>query len=344
MSHFDEMLNQYNFDYPEELIAQEPANPRDNARLLIYNRKKDAVSFSTFKDITEVLPKNSLIIFNETKVIPARLYAKKDTGGMIEIFYLQEENGYIKTMVNGKVTKGQKIFLSEEVYFTVVDIYENYCLMQPSNSIQSMYQILEEFGNTPIPPYIKHSSLSEEDLQKEYQTVFAKNKGSVAAPTAALHFTKELLEKIKTAGHDIAFVTLHVGLGTFAPLTEKNIQEKKLHEEWYEISPQTAEMIQHAKKHNRPIIAVGTTVVRTIESAFQISNNKKLSGTTELFIQEGYQFKIINGLITNFHVPKSSLMMLVSAFVGREKLLSLYKAAIEQKFRLFSFGDGMLII
>ncbi len=338
------ILDQYDYNYPPELIAQQPAHPRDSARLLVYSKKDNAVSYDTFANILKYLPKNSVLVCNQTKVIPARLYVTKENGKTIEMFYIAQEKGLIKVMLNSRVKIGQKVFLTDEIFFTTIKNEENYFFMQPSNSIPSMYQILHKFGNTPIPPYIKHSPLSEKKLRKEYQTIFAKEKGSVAAPTASLHFTKKLLQKIKNAEHDICFVTLHVGLGTFAPVTSENIQKKKLHEEYYTIDAKTAEFLNHAKKQGRPIIAVGTTVVRTLESAVDDSSFiTKLSGTTDLFVQEGFQFRFIDGLITNFHVPRSSLMMLVSAFVGREKLLSLYQKSIEKKFRLFSFGDGMLL-
>lgn len=347
MNFKDEVLAKYNYSFPPELIAQEPASPRDIARLMVYDRKTQKISLDIFSDLPKYLPKNSLIVFNQTKVLPARLFVKKSTGKNVELLFLSEKNKIAKVVANSKLNSGEKLFLNDEEIFEVLGNEKNYFLIQPcgTGSITNVYQVFEKFGKTPIPPYIKNSPLTEEKLKSEYQTIFAKEIGSSAAPTASLHFTQDLLSKIKKAGHEICFITLHVGLGTFSPVTEEHLKEKKLHEEWYEINQETAEKINSYKKQNKPIVVVGTTVVRALESAVdnlgQVTN---LTGETSLFIQEGYKFKIVDCLITNFHVPKSSLMMLVSALVGREKLLELYRLAIEKKFRLFSFGDGMFII
>lgn len=357
---FNELLKQYDYQLPHELIAQEPAEPRDSARLLVCNRQADVISFDTFANLPTYLPKNSLLVFNQTKVLPARLYATRETGGKVEIFYVKTVDDTIEVMSNRLLKIGEILYCSSasreqaspnkptadsrlrsnDIQFTVVRQNEKYFHLRPSFPSREVFSILEKFGVTPIPPYIKESQLSENELRNKYQTVFAKEKGSVAAPTASLHFTEELMQKIKNAGHAICFVTLHVNLGTFAPLTEEHVKEQKLHEEWYEIPKATAEAIQQAKDQGRPIIAVGTTVVRTLESA---AVTGQISGTTDLFISEGYEFRTVNGMITNFHVPKSSLLMLVAALIGREKLFELYQKAIEEKFRFFSFGDGMLI-
>jgi S-adenosylmethionine:tRNA ribosyltransferase-isomerase len=218
-------------------------------------------------------------------------------------------------------------------------------LLKPNFPITQIYDILEKHGTTPIPPYIKNPNLEEQKLREDYQTIFAKHQGSVAAPTASLHFSEKLIEKIKSAGIQIEYVTLHVGLGTFAPLTEDHIKSGNLHEEWYEVSTDTAERLNQAKEQGKIIIPVGTTSTRTLESASDENHKlKKLTGTTTLFIQENYQFKFADSIITNFHVPKSSLLMLVSAFATRKKLLEIYKTAITKNYKLFSFGDGMLIL
>lgn len=347
MNFKDEILARYNYSFPPELIAQEPASPRDSARLMVYDRKTQKISLDIFSNVTKYLPKNSLIVFNQTKVLPARLFVKKSTGKNVELLFLSEKNKITKVVANSKLNSGEKLFLNDEEIFEVLGNEKNYFLIQPcgTGSITNVYQVFEKFGKTPIPPYIKNSPLSEEKLRHEYQAIFAKEIGSSAAPTASLHFTHDLLTRIKNAGHEICFITLHVGLGTFSPVTEEHLKEKKLHEEWYEIDNQTAGIINTYKKQNKPVIAVGTTVVRTLESAASdLGQLTNLNGETSLFIQEGYKFKIVDSLITNFHVPKSSLLMLVSALIGREKLLELYRLAIMEKFRLFSFGDGMFII
>lgn len=339
------LSEQYNYSFPAGLIAQTPAHPRDSARLLVYNQSADAVAMTTFRELPKWLPANAVLIVNNSKVIPARLRAVRDSGGAVEVFYLRHNNQAITALVNRKLTIGEKISLAPDVYFTVQKKAGKYSTLIPSFPMTDIFAVLDRFGTTPIPPYIKHSSLSEARLKEEYQTVFADQPGSVAAPTASLHFTPALLEAIKRAGHDILAVTLHVNLGTFAPLTAGQLASGRLHAEHYAIDPQTAALLNKAKQAGRPMIAVGTTTVRTLESA---SNDRGkleyLNGVTDLFIRPGYSFKFIDNIITNFHVPTSSLLMLVAAFIGREKLLELYATAINAQFRLFSFGDGMMIV
>ncbi len=338
------ILQGYNFSFPRKLIATKPASPRDKARLMIFNRESKAIFNSYFINLPDFLPPRSVIVFNETKVIPAKLMLQKETGGRFNMLYLKTLGPNIEVLANRKLKLNSRVFLDSRNFFTVISQDKNHYFLTPSFRIKNLSKILRKYGQTPIPPYIKNSPLAEIDLKNKYQTIFAKKEGSVAAPTASLHFTRRLFKKLKQSGVLIEFITLHVGLGTFAPLTKKNLEEEKLHEEYFEISPKTARFLNRAKKEGRPIIAVGTTVLRTLETA---ANNKgeleKLSGTTDLFIRSGYKFKFVDGLITNFHVPKSSLIMLVAAFVGREKILELYKKAINKNFRLFSFGDGMLI-
>lgn len=334
------------YSFPDSLIAKSPASPRDSAKLLVFMRATGELFFDTFRNLPKYLPQNAVLVFNETKVIPARLTLQKQTGGKVRVLYLATEGETIKVMADRRLALGSKIYLPKsEIYFSVEKHDEKYHFLRPSIPMTNIGEVFERFGETPIPPYIKHSPLSEQALRTKYQSIFAKHKGSVAAPTASLHFTKRLFSKLKRHGVDTAFVTLHVNLGTFAPLTEEQLKKNRLHEEYFEIAAKAAQKLNTAKKAGRPIIAVGTTVVRTLESAAGPHGQlTKLTGTTDFFIREPYRFKFVDALITNFHVPKSSLLMLVSALTGEAKLLELYQRAITKKFRFFSFGDGMLII
>lgn len=343
-SNFEKILDQYDYDLPESFIAQVPVSPRDSAKLLIYNKETQKTSIDTFKNLVRFLPKNSVLVFNQTKVIPARLTLSKPTGGKVSILFIAQEGKNIRVLANKKLEKDLTLKLNNTISFTVLEKQDNEYILTPSFPVSNLFKILDQFGETPIPPYIKHTTLSEKNLRQEYQTVFAKEKGSVAAPTASLHFTNKLMEKIKKSGHPIYFVTLHVNLGTFAKLTEEHVKAKKLHEEYYEIDKKISDNLNKAKAENKTIIAVGTTVVRTLESAVNSQGQlEHLSGTTDLFITEGFKLKFVDHIITNFHVPKSSLLMLVSAFIPRDILFKLYKTARKNNFRFFSFGDGMLI-
>lgn len=346
MMNLEALLKKYDYEFPEELIARKPASPRDSARLLIYDRASKKTKYGTFSDLPEYLPENSVLVFNRTKVLPARLILEKPTGGKVRVIYLETvAGGLIRVMADRMIGIGSILKLAPRLTFIAVRQEEKFYYLKPSFPAARLYGVLEKYGITPIPPYIKNSPLKEKELREKYQTIFAKDRGSVAAPTASLHFSARLMERLKKSGVKIRFVTLHVGLGTFAPLAEENIRSGKLHGEYYEISRKDAEFLNKAKRNGSRIIAVGTTVARTLESAADDSGIlKKLSGYTDIFIREGCVFKFTGSLITNFHVPKSSLMMLVSVFVGRENLLSLYREAIKRKFRLFSFGDGMLIL
>ncbi len=340
----ERLLAQYDYSFPEQLIAQQPASPRDSARLLAYNRRTKRTQFSTFADLPSFLPKNTVLVFNDTKVIPARFTVTKPTGGKAKLLYLATEGKELRVMADRKLTIGSRLTLAPKLSFAVSRQKEKYYYLLPSFPLERLYSILDRYGTTPIPPYIKHATLSEKKLRTSYQTVFAQAKGSVAAPTASLHFTQRLLTDLKKRGIRIVFVTLHVNIGTFAPLTEEHLATERLHEEYYEIAPKTAAIISAAKKAGDPVIAVGTTSARTLESAADRSGSIIAgSGTTDLFIRPPHTFRCISGLITNFHVPRSSLMMLVSAFIGRKTLLNLYRSAIRKRFRLFSFGDGMLL-
>jgi S-adenosylmethionine:tRNA ribosyltransferase-isomerase len=340
---FEQYLNQYDYNFPEELIAQAPSSPRDSAKLLVYDKIHHEISHDTFLHLDTYIPENAVLVFNQTKVVPARLTLKKPTGGKAIVLYIETVGSLIKVISDRKLEVGTTLTYDKHS-FKITKQVERFYFLKPSFPIKNLFTFLENYGDTPIPPYIKHSPLSKTELKEKYQTVFAKQRGSVAAPTASLHFSKRLLAKLKKRSITIAYVTLHVNLGTFATLTEEQLKAEKLHSEWYEIDAKTKSILEKAKKQYRPIIAVGTTVVRTLESA---ANTKGLlskpSGSTSLFIKPGYTFKFVDQVITNFHVPKSSLMMLVSAFIGREQLLSLYKIAIAKKYKLFSFGDGMYL-
>ena len=344
MEKFEEVLKKYDYDLPKGLIAKKLSSPRDMAKLLVYKKAEDELFFDKFINIAKYLPKNAVLVFNETKVLPARLNLKKETGGKVEVLYLQKRGELLEVLSDRKLNVGFKLVLNSKIKFEVAGHEEKIYLLKPLFAIEKFFEVLEKYGEAPIPPYIKNSPLSKKKMRQEYQTIFAKYAGSVAAPTASLHFTKRILNKIKKAGIDVNFVTLHVGLGTFAPLTEESFKNKKLHQEFYNIDKETAEFLNKAKKDGRPIIGVGTTVVRTLESASKLGQLKNLSDRTDIFISEGYRFDFVNGIITNFHVPRSSLLMLVAALTGREKILEIYKHAIDKKFKFYSFGDGMLII
>ncbi len=343
MNKTEKLLKQYDYSFPTELIAQSPAHPRDSARLLVYDRNTKQISHDTYKNLASHLPKHAALVLNNTKVLPARLVVSKPSGGKIKLLYVGHDEKVIHCLANNKLTNGQVLNIDTKKSFTVMKKGGKFYELKPNFATKNMFKILETFGQTPLPPYIKHSPLKGKRLLSEYNTVFAKQLGSVAAPTASLHFTKTLLKKIEQSGVAIKYVTLHVNLGTFATLTPEQIKQKKLHSEYYEIDKATAKFLNDAKKSGRPIVAVGTTVVRTLESAAAANKLVKLNGQTRLFLTEKSKLKFVNQLITNFHVPKSSLLMLVSAFVNRRTLLALYKLAISKKYRLFSFGDGMII-
>lgn len=340
----DDVLAPFDYTLPPQLIAQSPAEPRDSAKLLVFNRATNDTQFDTFNNIITYLPENCVLVFNRTKVFPARMRLKKATGGAASALYIAKEGDAIRALAEGKLKAGDVLTWEDGHTFTVMKRDGKEVVLTPSFPMGELMSLLEKYGETPLPPYIKESPLSETERRSEYQTVFAKENGSVAAPTAGLHFTEDLLAHIEQSGRAVRYVTLHVNLGTFAPVTDEHWKQKKLHEEWYEIDDETAAFLNEAKKAGRPIIAVGTTSVRTLESATTDHRLTKLSGVTNIFITEHDSLKFTDGLITNFHVPRSSLLMLVSAFVGREKLLDLYAQAIEKKFRFFSFGDGMMIV
>jgi S-adenosylmethionine:tRNA ribosyltransferase-isomerase len=346
MSSFNEVLDRYAYDLSPELIAQTPASPRDSAKILVYDRKKREPAFSVFRDIDQYLPLRSLLILNRTKVIPARIPFQRPTGGVIEVLSLGSTEKYLRVLSPKRLQIREMLTVLSGSQQVIVDGTDgNEWLLRPLFPMEELPDVLEKSGTTPLPPYIKHSPLTEAERRREYQSVFARDPGSIAAPTASLHFTRALLTRLKAQGIETASVTLHVHLGTFAPLTEEKWQTGRLHLEEYVIPPRTVAAIKRAKEEGRPVIAVGTTVVRTLESSADDDGTIiKPSGTTDLFIREGHRFRVVDGMITNFHVPRSSLLMLVSAFVGHEVTMDLYRQAAEQKFRFFSFGDAMLLV
>ena len=333
------------FDLPEELIAQDPLEDRSSSRLLILNKKTGEIEHHIFKEIIDYLNEGDCLVLNNTKVIPARLLGcKEDTGGAVEVLLLKRrENDVWETLVKpGKKAKpGTRLvfgdgLLKAEVLETVEE---------GNRLIQFCYEgifeeVLDKLGEMPLPPYITHKLQDK----NRYQTVYAKYEGSAAAPTAGLHFTNELLTEIGKKGVKIAYVTLHVGLGTFRPVKVDNILEHHMHSEYYQVSEEAATMINDTKKNGGRIVCVGTTSCRTVESAAQENGYVKAGcDNTEIFIYPGYQFKVLDALITNFHLPESTLVMLVSALAGKENVLNAYEKAIEERYRFFSFGDAMFV-
>lgn len=356
-------LDDYDYELGDEQIAKDPANPRESARLFVYNTQTDEIFFDTFKNIGKYLPKESLLVFNNTRVIPARLWLKKETGGKIEVLLMMNEyqkgDTFIKGVVDRKIEVGSKLFFQDGSFLEVKKQEEQYFFFKPSLPIEGIWVLLDKEGVTPIPPYIKGSSLNEKTLREEYQSVLAKIPASVAAPTASLHFSDTLLMDIKDLGIQKAEVTLHVGAGTFSPINEKNFETKKLFTEYYTVEDDAAKQINNAKADGVVIIPVGTTALRTLESAAVISaldengeTHYKLEAVsgkpTDIFVYPPYKFKIADALITNFHVPKSSLMLLVDALLesknSKRRIVDLYEIAKRENFMFYSFGDGMLIL
>ena len=332
------------YDLPEELIAQTPAEPRDSSRLLVYDRKQKTITDKVFSDIADYLQAGDVLVVNNTKVIPARTYAVTQHGGVVEVLLLKRYD--LKTwevlMKPGKKGKiGAKLTINEELSLTVKDITETGERIVEFEFDGVFEDILSKVGTMPLPPYIKEKL---ED-QSRYNTVYSKIDGSAAAPTAGLHFTPQLLQKLKDKGVEIAEVLLHVGLGTFRPVSEEIITDHKMHSEFYQIGERSAEIINKAKAEGRRVIAVGTTSVRTLESvADEKGFVRACSGDTEIFLYPPYQMKCVDGLITNFHLPESTLIMLVACLTGREEILSVYRYAVENRYRFFSFGDATFIV
>lgn len=339
-------VSDFNYELPEELIAQHPYDKRDEARLMVLDKKNKEIKHKVFKNIIDYLNPGDCLVINNTKVIPARLYGKKDTGANVEFLLLKRiENDTWEAMVRpgNKLRPGSKVIFGDGILkATVLEVLEG-----GNRKVEFEYEgifneILDQIGLMPLPPYITEAT--REDNEK-YQTVYAKYDGSAAAPTAGLHFTEELLEKIREKGVEIANVTLHVGIGTFRPVKVENVEEHEMHSEHYYIKKEDAEKINNAKKNGHKVVAVGTTSCRVLESV--ADNNgfvKEIEGDTSIFIYPGYKFKCIDCLITNFHLPESTLIMLVSSLAGKDFILEAYNEAVKEKYKFFSFGDAMIIL
>ena len=331
------------YDLPEELIAQTPVYPRDSSRLLVYDRQKDEVSHRIFKDVTDYLKKGDVLVVNNTKVYPARIHAMTEHGGKVEILLLKRQNltdWEVLVKPGKKCREGTVLKVNDELSVEILSRTE-----EGGRIVRFLFDgvfedILSRVGEMPLPPYI-HEKLKD---QSRYQTVYCKVEGSAAAPTAGLHFTTELLDRIRGMGVEIVEVQLNVGLGTFRPVKVEDVTTHKMHTEYYSVTEEAAEKINAAKREGRRVIAVGTTSVRTLESAANENGMVEAKhGDTDIFIYPPYKFKVVDALITNFHLPESTLVMLVAAFTSREKILELYNLAVKEKYRFFSFGDAMFI-
>lgn len=336
------------YDLPDSLIAQVPLEPRDSSRLMVLDKSSGKIQHKVFRDIVNIISPNDCLILNDSKVLPARIFGTRvDTGAVVEFLLLRNTKGDTwETLVKpGKKAKiGTKFEFGEGTFTCTVDDITsegNRIVSFTYPKDKTFYNVLDEFGQMPLPPYITEK-LKDKD---RYQTIYAKDLGSAAAPTAGLHFTSELLTKIKQKGVQIGFVTLHVGLGTFRPVKAENITDHVMHSEHYEMPEDTAKLIRDTKQKGGKIIAVGTTTCRTLESiASQYDKIQACEGWTDIFIYPGYDFKVIDSLITNFHLPESTLIMLVSAFAGYKNTMNAYKTAVDEKYRFFSFGDAMMIL
>ena len=338
-------VTEFDYELPEELIAQTPIEKRDESRLMVLNRKNNTIEHKTFKDIIDYLEPGDCLVRNNTKVIPARIYGKKETGANIEFLLLNNIEGDIWETI---VRPGNKLHIGTKVIFgdglLTAEILDT--MTGGTRKVLFTYkgifnEILDKIGLMPLPPYI-HEELKEKD---RYQTVYAKYEGSAAAPTAGLHFTNELLEKIEQKGIDIANVTLHVGIGTFRPVKEDTVEAHEMHSEHFYIKQEDCDKINKAKKNGKRVISVGTTSCRVLETIANPENGtvEPIEGDTQIFIYPGYTFKCIDGLITNFHLPQSTLLMLVSALAGKEYIMKAYNEAVQEKYKFFSFGDAMFI-
>ncbi len=354
-------LSLYDYPLPEELVAKYPVEPRDHARLMVLNRKTQTIVHDRFYNLPKYLKEGDLLVLNDTKVIPARLLGKKATGGKVEVLLnrkLPKDNRWLALVGGKKIKSGLEVFIGDgSLRATVIRQVEGPLFeVELSAEGGSVMEKIYKFGKIPIPPYLERD---EEPIDREhYQTVFAKKEGSVAAPTASLHFTEELFEKLRQKGVGLAFLTLHVGLGTFKPIKVENVLDHKVDPEYVEVPKETVELIKETKKSGGRIVAVGTTVVRTLETVASLAAEKRnienpkevwkhiepFKGFTDLYIHPLYKFKLVDAMITNFHLPKSSLLVLVATFAGREFIMKAYREAVEKKYRFYSYGDGMLIL
>lgn len=336
------LVTDFDYDLPQELIAQHPMEPRDHSRLLVVDKKTGEIEHKHFYDLVNYLKPGDVLVFNDTRVIPARLHGTKDTGAHVEVFLLTRRDATdweVLVRPGKKLQVGAKINFSDELSCEVIEHTDFGGRVVRFKYDGIFEEILDRLGETPLPPYI---TAPLEDKER-YQTVYNRERGSAAAPTAGLHFTKELLQKIKDIGCEEVFVTLHVGLGTFRPVSEAKIEDHKMHKEFYTVSQEAADAVNKAKAEGRRIIAVGTTAVRTLEAAGADGQLHAGSSWTNIFIYPGYKFRLVDDLVTNFHLPQSTLLMLVSTLSTREIMLQTYKKAVEKKYRFFSFGDAMFI-
>ncbi len=335
----------YYYELPEKLIAQTPLEPRDSSRLLVLDRNTRKMEHKIFRDVLDFLEPGDCLVLNDSRVLPARIYGiREGTGAKVEFLLLNHREGDIWEALAGpgkRAKPGNRFDFSGKMRGEVLEVLEGGNRLIRFEYTGNFYEILDEIGSMPLPHYIT----ADLENKERYQNVYSREVGSAAAPTAGLHFTPELLERIRQKGVQIAFVTLHVGLGTFRPVKVQNIQDHKMHSEHYSISAETAQKIRETKSAGKRVIAVGTTSCRTLESASDPQGNiSESSGWTDIFIHPGYTFKVLDGLITNFHLPESTLIMLVSAFAGYEHTMEAYKVAVEKEYRFFSFGDAMLIL
>ena len=336
------LVTDFDYELPQELIAQHPMEPRDHSRLLVVDKKTGEIEHKHFYDLVNYLKPGDVLVFNDTRVIPARLHGTKDTGAHVEVFLLTRRDATdweVLVRPGKKLQVGAKINFSDELSCEVIEHTDFGGRVVRFKYDGIFEEILDRLGETPLPPYI---TAPLEDKER-YQTVYNRERGSAAAPTAGLHFTKELMQKIKEIGCEEVFVTLHVGLGTFRPVSEAKIEDHKMHKEFYTVSQEAADAVNKAKAEGRRIIAVGTTAVRTLEAAGADGQLHAGSSWTNIFIYPGYKFRLVDDLVTNFHLPQSTLLMLVSTLSTREIMLRTYKKAVEEKYRFFSFGDAMFI-
>jgi len=336
-------VSDFNFDLPTELIANYPTKERTHSRLLCLNSEDDTIQHRGFADLLDLLHPNDLLVFNDTKVVPARLFGHKETGGKLEILFerLIDDQTFLAHVRSSKSPKVDSLIILESGETLTMLGRQDALFMLKSNSGIAVFDLLERQGHIPLPPYIERS---DEHLDQErYQTVYAQNPGAAAAPTAGLHFDEPLIKALKVNGVNTTFVTLHVGAGTFQPVKVDDISDHIMHSEWIDVSDETVAAIKATKKSGGRVVCVGTTSVRSLESASQSGEIAAFRGDTSIFIFPGYEFKTVDALITNFHLPKSTLLMLVSAFLGKDKIMHAYEEAIKEKYRFFSYGDAMFL-
>ena len=335
-------IDDYNFELPTDLIANFPKEKRSDSRLLCYSHKRDSLSHKTFSDICNLVDCGDVIILNDTRVIPARMNLKKSSGGAVEILFMNCKSNKAFTAIykSSRPPKIDAILTDNNLRFQVLEVKKNTLLLLNLNNLDIL-EILDKYGNIPLPKYIKRDSNLQD--REKYQTVFARKKGSIAAPTAGLHFTKDMIQRLETKGVKVEYITLHISYNTFKPITSDNYLSHDIGFEKFSVNTKTFNMIEKAKKNKNKVIAVGTTVTRALEHCYQNNIKETYSGETNLFIYPGFEFKAINCLITNFHLPKSSLLLLVAAFIGRSRILSLYRMAIDKKYKFYSYGDSMFL-